>query len=225
MKKILENEINEVVGIFEKVGVEMIQVDSKTDKEVENIQINDKAEIVNDKNRIHRDKIKSRFKKIETVEKKDKKNLEDNKVVLTYEKFYVQEAEKKIESIINVDAPQLGINEIASKVIGSVIENDEKIKKAKKIEKMNQELIEKKKFERENEKMKKRLLSFRFILPRKIDNTPRNDRINKMRSSQGFSKLNLNHFKNIEDKLQTPKAPNIFKIKSYQINDKEKPIQ
>ena len=70
-KKILENEINEVVGIFEKVGVEMIIVGSKTDKEVENIQINEKGDMTLDKNRDNYiEKAKKRFKKIEKVEKK-----------------------------------------------------------------------------------------------------------------------------------------------------------
>ena len=54
---------------------------------------------------------------------------------MTYEGFYVQEAERKIESIINVDVPQLGINEITSKVIGSVIDNEKKIKKTNKTDK------------------------------------------------------------------------------------------
>ena len=71
-KNILENEINEVVEIFEKVGVEMIMVGSKTDKEVENIQINEKAD-VGVKNRDNFvEKEKKRFKKIEKVEKKKK---------------------------------------------------------------------------------------------------------------------------------------------------------
>ena len=39
----------------------------------------------------------------------------------------MQEAERKIESIKNVDIPQLGINEITSKVISIVIENEKKI--------------------------------------------------------------------------------------------------
>ena len=39
----------------------------------------------------------------------------------------MQEAERKIESIINVDVPQLGINEITSKVISSIIGNEKKI--------------------------------------------------------------------------------------------------
>ena len=38
----------------------------------------------------------------------------------------MQEAERKIESIKNVDIPQLGINEITSKVISIVIENEKK---------------------------------------------------------------------------------------------------
>ena len=134
-KKILENEINEVVGIFEKVGVEMIIVGSKTDKEVENIQINEKGDMTLDKNRDNYiEKAKKRFKKIEKVEKKKKKLFEENKVVLTYEGFYVQEAERKIESILNVDVPQLGINEITSKIIGTVIDNEKKTKKSKQIE-------------------------------------------------------------------------------------------
>ena len=89
-KKILENEIKEVVDIFEKVGVEMIMVGSKTNKEVENIEITEKVELINEKNKDDFvDKSKRRFKKIEKVEKKGKKIFEDNKVVLTYEGFYV----------------------------------------------------------------------------------------------------------------------------------------
>ena len=42
-EKILEDEINEVVNIFEKVGIEKIAVGSKLDREVENIDINEKV--------------------------------------------------------------------------------------------------------------------------------------------------------------------------------------
>ena len=197
-KKILENEINEVVGIFEKVGVEMILVGSKTDKEVENIQINEKLEIVNDKERDDfKDKNKRRFKKIEKVEKK-KKDYEDNKVVLTYEGFYVQEAERKIESIINVDVPQLGINEITSKVIGTVIDNDKKIKKEKIIEK-NKKLLEE-----EKERERKRTTSSRFILhslPSNTNISSKNIKSPLSNANIKVPKLNLmNINNNIEDK-------------------------
>ena len=59
-----------------------------------------------------------KYKKIEKSEKKKKKNeIEENKGILNYEGFYVQEAERQIESIINVDVPNIGIKEITSKVI------------------------------------------------------------------------------------------------------------
>ena len=45
-EKILEDEIAEVVGIFEDVGVEPIEVGSKMDKEVDKIQVREKMENV-----------------------------------------------------------------------------------------------------------------------------------------------------------------------------------
>ena len=42
-EKILEDEIAEVVGIFEDVGVEPIEVGSKMDKEVDKIQVREKT--------------------------------------------------------------------------------------------------------------------------------------------------------------------------------------
>ena len=45
-EKILEDEINEVVGIFEDVGVEPIEIGSKMDKEVDKIQVREKVENV-----------------------------------------------------------------------------------------------------------------------------------------------------------------------------------
>ena len=192
-KKILENEINEVVGIFEKVGVEMILVGSKTDKEVDNIQINEKAEVATDRIRDdYIEKSKRRFKKIEKVEKK-KKSYEENKVVLTYEGFYVQEAERKIESIINVDVPQQGINEITSKVIGNILENDEKIKKEKnKI--LTEEIME------EKNRDKIRTTSFRNSL--QVNATTSNKNVKKSISHNiKIPKLNLTNINNnIEDK-------------------------
>ena len=97
-KKILEDEINEVVGIFEKVGVETIFVGSKTDKEVEHIQLAEKNDAGKKDMNDFKDKSKKKFQKIEKVEKKkEKSDIDDNKVVLTYEGFYVQEVEKKLK--------------------------------------------------------------------------------------------------------------------------------
>ena len=222
-KKILENEINEVVGIFEKVGVEMILVGSKTDKEVENIQINEKAEMANDKIRgIHTDKSKRRFKKIEKIEKK-KKSLEDNKVVLTYEGFYVQEAERKIESIINVDVPQLGINEITAKVIGNTIDNNEAL---------NIKQKKKTKNKKEKERDKKRNTYIRNSLPANGNINNKNIKNKNIKNSvindMKIPKLNLININNIEDKHQYKLETELIKnenIVNYNQNINEKSIK
>ena len=97
-KKILEDEINEVVGIFEKVGVETIFVGSKTDKEDEHLHLAEKNDAGKTDMNDFKDKSKKKFQKIEKVEKKkEKSDIDDNKVVLTYEGFYVQEVEKKLK--------------------------------------------------------------------------------------------------------------------------------
>ena len=203
-KKILENEIKAVVDIFEKVGVEMIVVGSKTDKEVENMEVTEKVEIINEKTKDDFvDKSKRRFKKIEKVEKKGKKLFEDNKVVLTYEGFYVQEAERKIESIINVDVPQLGINEITSKVIGSVIDNEKKLKKAKKTDKKIK-LLEIQKEEKEI-KDKRRAPSFRYALT-STNRTLTKKNQNIFNSTKKVPKMNFLNNNNTDNQPLVPES-------------------
>ena len=209
-KKILEDEINEVVGIFEKVGVEMIKTGSKTDKEVENIQIIEKSENVKNKNKDDIvDKSKKKFKKIEKVEKwKKNKDEEENKVVLTYEGFYVQEAEKNIESIINVDVPNLGINEITSKVIGTVIDNNKKNKTMK--------ILEKKKAD-ENRRSETRKFSTKTIkyYPLKKIKSGQIEQHNKI------PKLNINYINNTENNQPTTIATISQKTFKESIPEKE----
>ena len=69
-EKILEDEIAEVVGIFEDVGVEPIEVGSKMDKEVDKIQVREKNENVEQPKKEIVQYIKKKFKKLEKVEKK-----------------------------------------------------------------------------------------------------------------------------------------------------------
>ena len=64
-EKILEDEINEVVSIFEKVGVEKILVGSRVDKEVENIDINEKIKQEQEVQKKEKGFIKKKFKPIE----------------------------------------------------------------------------------------------------------------------------------------------------------------
>ena len=64
-EKILEDEIAEVVGIFEDVGVEPIEVGSKMDKEVDKIQVREKMENTEQPKKEIVQFIKRKFKKLE----------------------------------------------------------------------------------------------------------------------------------------------------------------
>ena len=207
-KKILEDEINEVVGIFEKVGVETIFVGSKTDKEVEHIQLTEKNEAGNKNMNDFKDKSKKKFQKIEKVEKiKEKSDIDDNKVVLTYEGFYVQEAERKIEGMINADIPKLGINEITSKVIGTVIENN---KKKKRLEEIRQEFKDALNIDKEKENKSKKL-TFRNSLAQNLKFNIRKNRSKKLEiiNKNKNPKINLKYINNnLEDSQQTPMSIN-----------------
>ena len=213
-KKILENEINEVVGIFEKVGVEMITVGSKTDKEVENIQINEKADVGVEIRDNFVEKAKKRFKKIEKIEKKKKKLFEENKVVLTYEGFYVQEAERKIESIINVDVPQLGINEITSKVIGSVIENEKKNPHSHRLKFIddkkvkNLEVIKDEKEKEGRDRSYSKRKSNKNVIASTINQyLPKKVKSSNLNLNTKIPKLNMNKINDIEDNHQLLTVP------------------
>mgnify|MGYP002623969434 FL=1 len=71
-EKILEDEINEVVGIFEKVGGRKIIKGSKEDKEVDNIEIEDRSSNKNERRDV-RNKSERSFteKKEEPIKKRD----------------------------------------------------------------------------------------------------------------------------------------------------------
>ena len=76
---------------------------------------------------------KRRYKPIEKIDKyKIKKGNDDSKIPMSYEGFYVQDAQRKIENLINEDVPQQGLNEITLKVIRNMVENAKKNKKDKK---------------------------------------------------------------------------------------------
>ena len=51
---------------------------------------------------------------------------------MSYEGFYVQDAQRKIENWINEQVLQPGLNEITLKVIRNMVENAKKAKKGKK---------------------------------------------------------------------------------------------
>ena len=119
--------------IFEEVGVEKIVVGSKEDKMAQNIIVEEKIEkpieIKKEKAIVN----KRRYKPIEKIDKyKIKKGNDDNKIPMSYEGFYVQDAQRKIENLINEEVLQQGLNEITLKVIRNMLENAKKAKKGKK---------------------------------------------------------------------------------------------
>jgi len=133
-EKILEDEIAEVVGIFEDVGVEPIEVGSKMDKEVDKIQVREKMENTEQPKKEIVQFIKRKFKKLEKTEQKKDFLTNDNKVGLSYEGFFVQNAQKHIETLLEEQVPNIGINEITKLFINNLVETD----KEKNIERKRQ---------------------------------------------------------------------------------------
>ena len=124
-KKILEKEITELVEIFEEVGLEKIGVGTKEDKAVNNmVFLDDKNEEVKVEKKEKIAPNKKRFKKIEKVFNKNVKK-DDNKINISYEGFFVMDAQKKIENIINEEVPKQGINAINLKIINNVVNKQE----------------------------------------------------------------------------------------------------
>ena len=175
-KKILEKEITELVEIFEEVGLEKIGVGTKEDKAVNNmVFVDENVEEVKIEKKEKIVPIKKRFKKIEKnfnkIVKKD-----DNKINMSYEGFFVMDAQKKIENIINEEVPKQGINEITLKIINNVVNKQDENKK-------NYE--EKKIFNNKNIKKK-------FLSPIKEDYLKTENNI-KRKSNSNFDNNNNNN--------------------------------
>ena len=132
-EKILEDEINEVVGIFEKVGARKILRGSKEDKEIENI-------IVEDRNVNQKVEKKEERKKIDRNydEKKEEKKGEyydeKNAYGEGYENYYAQDKQNQIEGMINGEnIPKVGINQMTVDAIKNMVDTKESKKNKKKL--------------------------------------------------------------------------------------------
>ena len=132
-EKILENEITEVVNIFEKVGIEPIKVGSNIDIELENInefqnENLEEKKIKNDDSKM----LRWKFKKLEKNDKNIKKNNNTDEINMTYESYYLKNVQKSIEELLNVNVSHTGFNEIADTIIKSIVDNDKENKKLEK---------------------------------------------------------------------------------------------
>ena len=142
-EKILEDEINEVVNIFENEQIEKIKVGTRLDQEVNNIDINEKIKQEQErKKKLNKAYIKRKFKYLEKEEKK-KDDLKDfNKVDILYEDYFVKEAQKDLENKFYVKYENQGMNEIMNNLINTTIKAQKEIKIKKEKEKLLKELDE-----------------------------------------------------------------------------------
>ena len=129
-EKILEDEINEVVGIFEKVGARKITKGSKEDREVEHLVVDDR-----NMNRVERkeERKKSNRSFMETKEEKKGEYFDErNAYGEGYDKYFTQDKQNQIEGMINGDnIPKVGMNQITVDAIKNMVDNQEKKKKGK----------------------------------------------------------------------------------------------
>ena len=142
-EKILEDEINEVVSIFENEHIEKIKVGSKLDEEINNIDINEKIkQEQGGKKKFDKASIKRKFKYLEKEEKKRNKMNNDGKANILYEDYFVREAQKNLEKKFAQKIDNQGINEILTNLIDTTIDvqKEEKIRKEKEKEKVLKEL-------------------------------------------------------------------------------------
>ena len=141
-EKILEDEINEVVGIFEKVGGRKIIKGSKEDKEVDNIEIEDRNPNRNERREMTKKSERSFVeKKEESIKKRDYFD-DKNAYGEGFEKYYAQDKHNQIEGILNNEnIENVGINQLTVNAIKNMVDTKElrKKKKQKKAKKNKEE--------------------------------------------------------------------------------------
>ena len=135
-KKILEEEIKEVVKIFEEINVQKIKIGSVEDVKVKEMNFEEKNEKKSSYIPPPLEYKKNRFKQILKENKNITKKIEEineENLNQSYEGLYLIDITKKIENIINKKPEKIGMNEIANKLIDTLNMNKEKPKEKKKI--------------------------------------------------------------------------------------------
>ena len=142
-EKILEDEINEVVSIFEHEEIDKIRIGSKTDEEINNIDINEIIKQEQERKRkFDKGSIKRKFKYIEKDNKKKKETDIEDKVDILYEDYYVKEVQKSLEKKFQPKHEKQGLDEIMDNLIQNTVEiqKEEKIRKEKEKERVLKDL-------------------------------------------------------------------------------------
>ena len=197
--------ILDVFNIFEKVGVEPIKIGSNLDNELNRIKSEKKNKInLNDK-KLEENLNKKRFKPIFKENDKKERPRSNNEArgnTLSYEGYYVQNTQKKIEKLFNKEYPNYGINEITNQLIGTIVDKEKNKLKEKK----------EKKLKKEKEREKGKIMLLASSLSSGNINPKNNDKSNQKSSA-------LNKFKQyVANKL---KKKNSFNPNKYEdINNK-----
>ena len=131
-EKLLQDEINEVVGIFEKVGARRIARGSKEDREVDAIKVDDRNDKGNKKGGRKTVMMLAEKREGKDKEKENEKNNdyfnEDNAYGEGYEDYYGEDKEEQIEGMINNEKVQKsGMNQMTLDAIKNMV----KVKKNK----------------------------------------------------------------------------------------------
>ena len=133
-KKIIENEINEVVDIFESVGIEKIIFDSEEDKAnqmLKMIQQDDENKKSNKKLENEEDK-----KKREIIKKKNEIKKEEFEYSTGYELVFLKNLTNNIEFLLQNKLAKEGMGEISNNLMSSMINQKKKNAPKKKKEKI-----------------------------------------------------------------------------------------
>ena len=132
-EKLLEDEINEVVDIFEKVGARRITRGSKEDREVENIKIDDRDNKLNKGDGrkmtvlLLAEKREGKNKKQESNKNNNDYFNEDNAYGEGYEDYYGEDKEEQIEGMINNENVQkTGMNQMTIDAIKNMVKAKKK---------------------------------------------------------------------------------------------------
>ena len=126
-EKLLENEMNEVVGIFEKVGARKIARGSREDREVDNIKIDIDEKGARKTILLLAEKKEGKNKKEKEGEKKNDYFNEDNAYGEGYDDYYGEDKEEQIEGIINNENVQkTGMNQMTLEAIKNMVKAKKK---------------------------------------------------------------------------------------------------
>ena len=126
-EKLLENEMNEVVGIFEKVGARKIARGSREDREVDNIKIDIDEKGARKTILLLAEKKEGKNKKEKEGEKKNDYFNEDNAYGEGYDDYYGEDKEEQIEGIINNENVQkTGMNQMTLAAIKNMVKAKKK---------------------------------------------------------------------------------------------------